>query len=102
MTGTPHTIGEEQPLSKAHELMQLHGIRHLPVLCGGQLTGLLSLRDLHLIETMRGVKPADVEVSEAMSGMPYAVDADTPLLDVAETMEKMKYGSAVALSSAIV
>lgn len=98
MTGSPHTIGEQQPLSKAHELMQLYGIRHLPVLRGGELTGLLSLRDLHLIEAMRGVKPTDVEVSEAMSGVPFAVDADTPLLSVAETMEKMKYGSAVALS----
>jgi len=99
MTPSPHTIGEEQPLSRAHEIMQRHGIRHLPVLRGGKLTGLLSLRDLHFIETLRDVKPTSVEVSEAMSALPFAVDQDTPLLTVAETMAAMKYGSAVALSA---
>jgi acetoin utilization protein AcuB len=98
MTPSPHTIGERQTLRKAHELMQLHGVRHLPVLEGGKLTGLVSLRDLHLIETLRDVDPAEVEVSEAMSPIPWAVDADTPLVTVAETMAAMKYGSAIATS----
>lgn len=97
MTESPHTIGEQQPLAKAHDLMQTFHIRHLPVLRGGKLTGLVSLRDLHLIETLRDVDPRNVEVSEAMSLTPFAVDASTPLVTVAETMAAMKYGSAIAL-----
>jgi acetoin utilization protein AcuB len=55
MTPTPHTIGQEQTLQVAHDVMREHGVRHLPVLEGGKLVGLLSQRDLHLVETLREV-----------------------------------------------
>src|SRR5690242_1905417 len=51
MTPSPHTIGQDEPLSAAHELMRAHSIRHLPVLEGRALVGLVSLGDLHLLET---------------------------------------------------
>jgi len=47
MTRALHTIGQEQTLDVAHTVMRQHGIRHLPVLEGGKLVGLLSQRDLH-------------------------------------------------------
>jgi acetoin utilization protein AcuB len=97
MTPSPHTIGEQQPLSTAHEIMNRHGIRHLPVLSGGRLVGLVSQRDLHLLETLRDVDPREVQVSEAMSPMPYAVEADSPLPSVARAMADQKYGSAVVM-----
>src|SRR5437879_4833811 len=46
MTPAPHTIGVEQPLAVAAALMQAHHIRHLPVLHGGKLVGILSERDV--------------------------------------------------------
>ena len=57
MTAPAYTIGPEQPLSAAHALMRAHAIRHLPVLEDGALVGLLSLGDLHLLETLDGVDP---------------------------------------------
>lgn len=97
MSTSPHTIGHDQPLAKAHKLMQEHGIRHLPVLDAGKLVGMLSDRDLHLIETLRDVDPNDVLVEEAMSTVLYTVVPDTPLDEVAAEMADMKYGSAVVL-----
>jgi acetoin utilization protein AcuB len=47
MTTSPHTVGQDQKLSQAHKIMRAHEIRHLPVLQGGKLVGVLSDRDLH-------------------------------------------------------
>lgn len=57
MTTTPHSIGVEQPLSRAHAMMREHGVRHLPVLHAGKLLGMLTERDLQLVESLEGVDP---------------------------------------------
>jgi acetoin utilization protein AcuB len=97
MTHSPHTIGEEQPLSIAHQLMREHGIRHLPVLHGGKLVGMLSQRDLHFIETLANVDPDTVSVSEAMSTDTYVVGPRATLSKVAEEMADRRYGSVVVM-----
>jgi acetoin utilization protein AcuB len=99
MTAAPHSVGRDQPLSRAHALMRAHQIRHLPVLDGGALVGLLSDRDLHLIETLRDVDPERVSVEEAMSPSVYAVAPDAPLDQVLDEMAKHKYGCAVVMQS---
>ena len=95
MTRSVHTIGTKAPLAEAHRMMNDHGIRHLPVLEGGRLVGLLSQRDLHLIETLRDVDPKEVLVEEAMTQDAYTVAPETPLGGVAREMARHKYGSAV-------
>ncbi|AKJ07357.1 CBS domain-containing protein [Archangium gephyra] len=95
MTRIVHTIGTQSPLAEAHRLMNEHAIRHLPVLEGGKLVGMVSMRDLHLIETLKGVDPKEVAVEEAMAQEAYTVPPGTPLLEVARTMAMHKYGSAV-------
>lgn len=97
MTRTPHLIGAEQPLRAAHDLMRAHEIRHLPVLHGGKLIGVLSVRDLHLVETLPGVDPDSVRVEEAMSQDVYAVPPRTPLKQVVSEMVTRKLGSAVVV-----
>lgn len=97
MTRSVHTIGTKSPLAEAHRLMNEFTIRHLPVLEGGKLVGLVSQRDLHLIETLRDVDPKQVTVEEAMSQDAYAVAPEMPLAEVARTMAAHKYGSAVVV-----
>ena len=72
-----------------------HHIRHLPVLHGGKLVGMLSDRDLHLIETLRDVDPEKVTVEEAMSPAVYSISPRAPLDDVVREMAHHKYGCAV-------
>ena len=79
MTPSPHSIGRDQTLATAHRLMRKNGIRHLPVLDGGVLVGLVSERDLRFIETLQEVDLGVVRVEEAMSPDPYFVHADTPV-----------------------
>lgn len=95
MTPSPHSVGQEQPLAQAHKLMRDHRIRHLPVLHGGKLVGVLSDRDLHLIESLRDVDPNRVTVEEAMSDLVYTVAPKARLDVVAREMAEQKYGCAV-------
>ena len=95
MTTSPHSIGREQTLAHAHKVMRQHSIRHLPVLDGGVLVGLLSLRDAHLIETLKDVDPNQVTVEDAMTTEVYQVSPEAPLDEVAATMAEHKYGCAV-------
>ena len=97
MTESPHTIGKAQTLDKASHVMREQGIRHLPVLDGGELLGILSNRDVYLIETLQDVDPERVTVEEAMSAEPYAVAPDAPLRDVVAEMAEHKYGAAVVM-----
>ncbi|APR88120.1 CBS domain protein [Minicystis rosea] len=97
MTSSPFTVGREQPLIQAHLLMREHGIRHLPVLHGGKLVGMVSDRDLHIIETLRDVDPEKVLIEEAMVSDVYTVAPKAPLDEVVREMAAHKYGSAVVV-----
>ncbi|MFK7986788.1 MAG: CBS domain-containing protein [Sandaracinaceae bacterium] len=98
MTLQPHTIGKDQPLSKASALMREHTIRHLPVLHGGQLLGILSNRDVYLVESLNDVDPDTVTVEEAMTPDPYSVTPEVALVDVVGRMAEKKYGAAVVMN----
>lgn len=97
MTPTPFTVGSEQTITFAQKLMQKHGIRHLPVLHGGKLDGVVSDRDLGMIAGLNEVNPDNTTVEEAMTQEAFTVDKDTPLLDVLKEMLEHKYGSAIVI-----
>ncbi len=99
MTPSPHTIGRDQTMERAHLVMREFRIRHLPVLHAERLVGVLSDGDLHLVETLRDVDPAVVTVAEAMTEDPYTVAPDTPIDEVVAEMARHKYGSAVVVDN---
>ena len=80
-------------------MMREHGIRHLPVLHGGKLLGMLTERDLRLVESLVGVDPTKVTVEDAMSTVVYSVGPESPLNEVVATMGEHKYGSAVVMQN---
>lgn len=95
MTPSPHTIGAEQSLDQAHALMRAHRVRHLPVLRGGSLVGIVSQRDLMLVESLPGVDAKEVPVEDAMTTDLYEVSPSTPVAEVANHMADHKLGSAI-------
>lgn len=99
MTTTPHTIGADQPLDKAMAMMREFRIRHLPVLNGGKLVGIVSDRDLKGIMTLKDVDPKKITVSEALTEDPYQVKADSYLDVVCAEMADHKYGSALVIDN---
>ena len=53
MTREIATIDQESSIEEAMEAMQNHNCRHLPVMCGPQVAGFLSMRDLMKYELAR-------------------------------------------------
>jgi acetoin utilization protein AcuB len=97
MTPLPHTVGSEQTISFAQKLMQKYDIRHLPVLHGGELYGIVSDRDLGMVAGLNEVNPDVTTVEEAMTQEAYTVSKDTSLFGVLQEMLEHKYGSAIVV-----
>jgi len=97
MSLQPWTIRRNASLHEAAAIMREHQIRHLPVLDGGRLIGLLSIRDIHLVEGMRGVDPKQTTVEDAMTSDVYAVQESVDLDKVVEQMADRRLGSAVVV-----
>ena len=98
MTSAPLTISPKQTLADAHALMRRARIRHLPVLEGRKLVGLVTQSDLQLMETLRDVDPTEVTVREAMSRAPYTASPSVHLDKVCRTMVERRIGSTVVMS----
>ena len=99
MTTTPFTVDAEVSIKDASKLMQDKDIRHLPVLSGDNLVGILSERDVTLVESLNGVDLNLLKVEDAMTRSPYRTDPDSLVSEVAAEMAEKKYGSAVVLSN---
>ena len=97
MTPQPHTIGDDQSLADARERMHHWHVRHLPVLHGGHLVGVVSERDVSLVEALQGVDIAHVRVDEAMSAEPWTVTKDATLAAVAAAMAEQRIGTAIVV-----
>ncbi len=89
MTREPYSVASTDSLRRAHDLMHRHEIRHLPVLDGGRLVGVLADRDITVIGALPGVDLHCVEVSHVMES-PLDVWGETPLDQVSDLMLKRK------------
>jgi len=78
-------------------MMREYRIRHLPVIAAGKLIGIVSERDLHLLETLKDTDPQQATVEEAMSTDVFAVHPNARLTAVAAKMAQRKIGSAVVV-----
>ena len=95
MSAGPHTIGREQSLAAAKQLMHKSHVRHLPVLHAGKLVGVISERELDVIGALPGSKQLSVE--DAMVPDVYVTAEDTDLATVVSDMARLKVGSAIVV-----
>lgn len=100
MSRPPRCIGSDQRVARALERMHALDIRHLPVLDGGALVGVLSERDAALALAAVPESADTMRVEEAMSAIPYCVAPGAPLRDVAGHMAARKLGCAVVTDDA--
>ncbi len=99
MTVLPHSIGDDQTLEKADTLMREHHIRHLPVLSGGKLVGIVSQRDIDLVRSFGSKDSNDLRVSDAAHDNVFTVAPDTKLNEVVRRMAGDKLGSALVVDN---
>lgn len=102
MTRDPKTLGRNDQLSLADDLMQQERIRHLPVLDeDGELVGIVSQRDMFRGALARALGYGETAqrrmlgmlvVKEVMSTQLVTVGPDVPIADAARTMVDRKIG----------
>jgi acetoin utilization protein AcuB len=86
-------------LPAAVQLMAQNDIRHLPVLDGAKVVGVVSERDLAVAESLVPKDWEDFPLAEAMTPEPYCVSPETPLCEVAQVMADNKYGCALIVAT---
>ena len=97
MTPFPHSIDVDAPLEDAHKLMREHHFRHLPVMSGAEIVGVLTDRDIKLVLGPDFGSPDERElrVRDAYVERPCVVPASTPVAKVARVMAQNRIGSAI-------
>jgi acetoin utilization protein AcuB len=97
MTPFPYSIDAEAPVDEALRFMREHRIRHLPVIDGGRLAGLVSDRDIKLMLGPDFAYPnaRELKVRDVVAPDSYIVELTTPLVDVLAHMAEHRLGSAV-------
>jgi acetoin utilization protein AcuB len=97
MTPFPHSIDVDAPLEDAHKLMREHRFRHVPVMSGGEIVGVLTDRDIKLVLGPDFGSPDERElrVRDAYVERPCVVPASTPVAKVARVMAQNRIGSAI-------
>lgn len=92
-TPNPITATTHSKVEELARVMKDHGIRHLPILDGDKLVGIVSERDLKVIAGLKALEKVHVTAADIMSPSPVTVDAATPLDEVAFEMAEKKIGS---------
>lgn len=96
-TPSPVTAGLEDTIQDVSELMSENEVRHIPIVAGKQVVGILSDRDICVIKSCYS-DVATLKVNAVMKGDPYIVDPNTPIEEVVFYMSKEKIGSAIVYS----
>ena len=99
MTYVPKTIGFDQSLEQAMDYMRKLHVRHLPVLKGGKLIGIVSDRDVNMALMFKDVQAQNITVEGALTPNPYFTTPDAPLNEVAHRMCENKYGCALVMDN---
>jgi citrate synthase len=79
MTANPDTLGPEEEAGAAWASLSSHHYRHLPVVEAGLLVGVVSIRDLMAIASLR---PADEVAHDVPRGLEGVVVSETTIGDV--------------------
>jgi len=93
MTHHPHSIRLDESVATARKLMSTLKVRHLPVLKAGALVGVVSERDLRLVNG----EASRLKVEDLCVDDPIAVDIDTSLFVVAGLMAEKRVGSVLVM-----
>jgi acetoin utilization protein AcuB len=94
MHAEPVTIGPDASLEGAYAIMHEQGIRHLPVIDGGRVVGVVTDRDLRLATSRLAPHPfpSDTAVSEVMAHPVQTAHPLDPIESAARMMRELKIG----------
>ncbi len=100
MTKNVHTVNVSDDLHEAIEIVNKNHIRHLPVLEGKEVVGIISRTDINrltfssLFDNQEGADEAILEmlsIPQVMTQKPRTVDASLSIREVAEILATEEY-----------
>lgn len=100
MTKDVFTVQENEKLTKVLELFRKHKIRHLPILSGNKIVGIISRTDINrltfgaLFDNQEGVDEAVLEIlsiTQVMTSKPRVVEVNDPIKSIAEIFANEEY-----------
>ena len=95
MTRAQYFASPEESVLLAHERMLQHDVRHLPVVRGETLVGVLFKSDLKLVGSLDPAVVRPIKVESVMVTEYYTVGPDEALDVAAREMSRRKWGSAL-------
>lgn len=102
MTSDPVSVTEDMSMKDAVELLRQHHVRHLPVVQGRMLIGIVSDRDIRKASPslLSGVDMSEYEevlsstpISRVMTREPFTVTPDTDLRDAVQIILDKRVGA---------
>jgi len=109
MTAQPDTVGPTSSLREVLVKMNRDGCRHLPVLDGNELVGIITDRDVRLAvnspvigkdqELYREEILDGIEAQNCMTREPMSVTPDTPAHEAADLLSLYKFGGLPVLEA---
>ncbi|MBC6943573.1 MAG: CBS domain-containing protein [Xanthomonadales bacterium] len=98
-TPDPVTAVEQTGIEELQRLMDQHGVRHLPVLRGERVVGVVSDRDVRAVAGLSVAEKLQVCAADIMATDPLTVSARASLDEVAYAMAERKVGSAIVIEA---
>jgi len=101
MTRNPHTLEADDVLDLADDLMSMARIRHIPILSGGKIVGIVSQRDLFFSALVKalGLQPREqkdlmktIRARELMSHPVITISPGASVKEAARLMGQNKIG----------
>ena len=94
MTPFPHHVDAGEPMQRAADLLAEHGIRHLPVINGEKLVGVVGEREIELARRA-GFTDRELTVRDLATHGACVVELDEPLDNVLLRMAEKRYDCAL-------
>lgn len=101
MSKDVHSVHRHQNLLEVRELMEKHGVRHVPVVEAGNVVGMISRTDM--MRASYGVTRTEEEqnkqglinlkAEDVMSPGPVSVTPDTEIREVAEVLSELDFSA---------
>lgn len=94
-TPNPTTASEDTPVEEIARIMKEQGIRHIPILRGSQVVGIISDRDIRVVSGLNIQEKRLIQAGDIMARDPVTVSAEDTLDKVAYEMSNRKIGSVI-------
>ena len=91
MTVDPQIVSPEESLAVVRGLLQIEDIRQVPVVEDGRLVGIVSERDVYLVQNSPLFETISAE--SIMTKNPITVTPETPAFRAAEMLRSYKFGA---------